>query len=91
MNRPSPAIVAQSAVRPLPRLILLLVCVVYVMTGFVGREPWKNADIVGFGFMQQLAQGQSDPWHPMLLDQAASQGVVPVSYTHLTLPTTPYV
>lgn len=76
MNHPSPAIVAQSAVRPLPRLVLLLVCVVYVLAGFVGREPWKNADIVSFGYMQQLVLGQADFWHPMLLDQAAPAGVL---------------
>ncbi|KAF1019226.1 MAG: hypothetical protein GAK30_03256 [Paracidovorax wautersii] len=76
MNHPSPAIVAQSAVRPLPRLVLLLVCVVYVLAGFVGREPWKNADIVAFGYMQQLAQGLASPWQPMLLDQPAPTGVL---------------
>ncbi|MFT4191947.1 MAG: hypothetical protein QM617_10550 [Comamonas sp.] len=76
MNHPSPAIVAQSAVRPLPRVVLLLVCVVYVLAGFVGREPWKSADVVAFGYMQQLALGQADFWHPTLLDQGAATGVL---------------
>ena len=56
VNHPTPAIVAQSAVRRLPRLVLLLLCVAYVMPGFWGRTPWKAQDIEAFGYMLQLAQ-----------------------------------
>ena len=56
MNHPTPAIVAQSAVRRLPRLVLLLLCVAYVLPGFWGRTPWKAQDIEAFGYMLQLAQ-----------------------------------
>ena len=70
MNRPTPAIVAQSAVRRLPRLALLLFCAAYVLTGFVGREPWKNADIMAFGYMFELAHGNASWLHPQLLGQA---------------------
>ncbi len=56
MNNPStPAIVAQSAVRRLPRRVLLLLGAIYVLAGFLGREPWKNADIAAFGYMAELA------------------------------------
>lgn len=55
MNQPSPAIVAQAAVRPIPRWALWLLCIVYVVPGFVGRTPWKKFDIEAFGFMLQLA------------------------------------
>ena len=55
MIRPSPAIVAQSAVRRLPRLALILLCVAYVLPGYFGREPWKNADITAFGYMLELS------------------------------------
>ena len=34
MNQPSPAIVAQSAVRRLPRIALLLLCAAYLQGGF---------------------------------------------------------
>ena len=54
MSKPSPAIVTQDAVRRLPRWALLLLCVAYVVPGYVGREPWKNADIAGFGYMFTL-------------------------------------
>ena len=60
MNQPTPAIVAQDAVRRLPRVALLLFCLAYVVPGFVGREPWKNADITAFGYMFELARGVSD-------------------------------
>jgi hypothetical protein len=53
--KPSPAIVAQDAVRRLPRWALWLLCVAYVVPGYVGREPWKNADISAFGYMLELA------------------------------------
>ncbi len=59
MNQPSPAIVAQSAVRRLPRLALLLLCAAYVLPGFLGRTPWKSQDIEAFGYMLQLAQSSS--------------------------------
>lgn len=67
MNVPTPAIVAQGAVRRLPRLGLLLLCLVYVLAGFVGREPWKSNDMSAFGHMLALARGQSDWLSPMLL------------------------
>lgn len=55
MNQPSPAIVAQGAVRRLPRLALWLFCIAYVLPGFIGREPWKSADMTAFGYMAELA------------------------------------
>jgi 4-amino-4-deoxy-L-arabinose transferase-like glycosyltransferase len=70
LNKPSPAIIAQSAVRRLPRLALLLFCLAYVLPGFVGRGPWKNADIAAFGAMQALASGQTSWLGPQLLGQA---------------------
>jgi 4-amino-4-deoxy-L-arabinose transferase-like glycosyltransferase len=57
LNQPTPAIVAQSAVRRLPRIALLLLCAAYLMPGLLGRGPWKSADIAAFGFMAELAQG----------------------------------
>jgi hypothetical protein len=67
LNQPTPAIVAQNAVRRLPRLALLLLCLAYILPGFLGREPWKSNDMAGFGYMAALAQGRSDWLHPQLL------------------------
>lgn len=69
MNQPTPAIVAQNAVRRLPRMALLLFCLAYVLPGFIGREPWKNADIAAFGYMEQLASGATSWLSPRLLGQ----------------------
>lgn len=66
MNQPTPAIVAQDAVKRLPRLALWLFCLAYVLAGFLGRGPWKNADISAFGYMLELARGHSDWWQPTL-------------------------
>ncbi len=70
MNQPSPAIVAQAAVRRLPRLALLLFCLAYVLPGFIGREPWKNDDVAAFGVMLGMAQGHLSWWQPEILGRA---------------------
>lgn len=70
MNRPSPAIVSQSAVRRLPRMALVLFCLAYVLPGFLSRSPWRVEDITAFGFMRELAMGHTDWWAPRLFGQA---------------------
>jgi len=67
LNKPSPAIIAQSAVRRFPRLALLLFCVAYILPGFFGRSPWKSEDITAFGVMRELASPGADWLHPQLL------------------------
>jgi 4-amino-4-deoxy-L-arabinose transferase-like glycosyltransferase len=70
LNQPTPAIVAQSAVRRLPRIALLLLCAAYLLPGLVGRGPWKSADITAFGYMAELArstEGIARWFDPMLL------------------------
>lgn len=68
---PSPAIVAQSVTKRLSRRILWLFCLAYILPGFVGREPWKNADISAFGYMLEIFNGQSSWLAPQSLGQAA--------------------
>ena len=69
MIQTSPALVAQDAVRRLPRWALWLLCVAYVVPGYVGRDPWKNADVAAFGVMLDLAGDSSwSTWlHPGLM------------------------
>jgi hypothetical protein len=64
---PTPAVVTQSAVRRLPRVALWLFCLAYVLPGFLGRDPWRNADLASFGFMRELALGQSSWWSISML------------------------
>ena len=68
-HNPTPAIVAQNAVRPLPRIALWLFCLAYLVPGLVGREPWKGEELQVFGQMLALAQGQSDWLHPTVWGQ----------------------
>ncbi len=70
MNRPTPAIVTQAAVRRLPRTALLLLCIAYVLPGFIGRAPWRSADITAFGVMAELARGSANWLAPSLMGQA---------------------
>ncbi len=67
MIQPTPAIVAQSAVRRLPRWALLLLCAAYVLPGFLGREPWKAQDMTAFGYMFEMARGTSAWLAPRLV------------------------
>ena len=75
MNYANPAIVAQSAVRRLPRVALLLMCAAYVLAGYLGRSPWRSADVTAFGFMRELANNPAANWlAPSLLDRTPSVG-----------------
>lgn len=51
----------------LPRLALLLFCAAYILPGLIGREPWKSADMASFGYMLELARGQTSWLDPQLL------------------------
>ena len=67
VNQPSPAIVAQGAVRRLPRLALLALCFAYIVPGLLGREPWRGADMASFGYMLDMAQGTTGWLDPQLM------------------------
>ena len=69
MNKPSPALITQAAVRRLPRIALILFCAAYVLPGFFGRGPWKTEDISGFGVMRELAGPIGNWLNPQLLGQ----------------------
>jgi hypothetical protein len=72
--RPSPAIVSQAAMRRLPRWALPLLAVLYILAGFVGRDPWKSADVASFGIMRELAAGRTEWLDPRLMGQVADLG-----------------
>ena len=67
---PSPAIVAQSVTKRLSRRVLWLFCLAYILPGFIGREPWKNADVSAFGYMLAMFNGESSWFAPQTLGQA---------------------
>ncbi|MBC7547309.1 MAG: hypothetical protein H7224_01500 [Polaromonas sp.] len=92
MNQPSPALIAQTAVRRLPRLALLLFCMAYVLPGFFGRGPWKNEDIAGFGVMSELARTGSNWLMPQLLGQTTGfDALLPYWLGALFIKTLPFL
>ena len=66
MNQPTPSLVTQRAAERLPRIPLLLLCAAYVLPGLFGRDPWRNADLTAFGYMQGMAEGRMSWWQPSL-------------------------
>jgi hypothetical protein len=50
----------------LPRWGLWLLCLAYVLPGFIGRDPWKTVDVRSFAAMQEIAAGRTSAWLPLL-------------------------
>lgn len=67
----TPAIVTQLAARRLPRWVLLLLGLAYVVPGLLGRHPWRQGDLAPFGAMLDLAEHPAHWLHPQVLGQAA--------------------
>ncbi|KAF1047164.1 hypothetical protein [Xylophilus sp.] len=62
----------------MPRWALLLFCAAYVIPGFVGRAPWKSADLTAFGYMLELAHGRTDWLDPRIAGFAPeTDGLLP--------------
>ena len=51
-----------SATHALPRWALLALCLLYIVPGLIGRDPWKNEDAAGFGIMWTMAHGGISDW-----------------------------
>lgn len=51
-----------SATNAFPRWALLVLCLLYILPGLIGRDPWKNIDAIGFGVMWTMAHGNFQDW-----------------------------
>jgi len=51
-----------AATNALPRLALFALCLLYILPGLIGRDPWKNDDASGFGIMWTMAHGGWADW-----------------------------
>ncbi|MDO9570550.1 MAG: hypothetical protein Q7J58_14435 [Hydrogenophaga sp.] len=71
MIHPTPAIVSQHSARRLPRWVLWTLGLLYILPGFIGREPWRNADLAAFGVMRELAAHPGQWLQPQLLGESA--------------------
>ena len=69
---PSPAIVTRLAARRLPRWVLLLLGLVYVLPGLIGRQPWRGPELASFGVMLDMAGGSGNWLQPQLLGESAA-------------------
>lgn len=57
-----PVRLAASATLMLPRWGLVLLCLLYILPGLFGRDPWKNIDAANFGVMWTMAEGTLSDW-----------------------------
>lgn len=51
-----------AATKALPRWGLFALCLLYILPGLIGRDPWKNDDASGFGIMWTMAHGALADW-----------------------------
>jgi len=51
-----------SATLALPRWGLFALCLLYILPGLIGRDPWKNDDASSFGIMWTMAHGGLNDW-----------------------------
>ncbi len=57
-----PFLVTELQAGKLPRWVLWLLCLLYIVPGFVGRDPWRSDDAAGFGVAWSMAQGGAAQW-----------------------------
>jgi 4-amino-4-deoxy-L-arabinose transferase-like glycosyltransferase len=57
-----PFIVTELEAGKLPRWALLLLCALYVLPGFIGRDPWRTQDAAGFGIALSMIRGDAADW-----------------------------
>ncbi|PXX40031.1 ArnT family glycosyltransferase [Undibacterium pigrum] len=46
----------------LPRWGIIALCLLYILPGLIGRDPWKGDDAAGFGIMWTMAHGNLSDW-----------------------------
>ncbi len=52
-----------SATLALPRVALYVLCLLYILPGLIGRDPWKiGGDVASFGIMWTMAHGSLADW-----------------------------
>ena len=69
---PTPARLTALAATKLPRWGLLGLCLLYIVTGLVMREPWKSEDVIGLAQMWTAYDGG---WAQWLAPEAAGVAV----------------
>lgn len=58
-----PVRLSAAATLALPRLSIFALCLLYILPGLIGRDPWKiGGDATGFGIMWTMAHGNWQDW-----------------------------
>lgn len=57
-----PFLVTELQAGKLPRWGLWLLCLLYTIPGFIGRDPWRADDAAGFGVAWSMATGGAPQW-----------------------------
>ncbi|MFY9137658.1 ArnT family glycosyltransferase [Zwartia sp.] len=58
----TPARLTANASAKLPRLVLLILAVAYVLAGLYGRDPWKTDDVLSLATMLSALESQGADW-----------------------------
>jgi 4-amino-4-deoxy-L-arabinose transferase-like glycosyltransferase len=61
-TRSTPARLTAPATTKLPRVLLLVLGVVYIFSGLFFRDPWKTDDVVGLATMLTALHGPAHAW-----------------------------
>jgi len=69
-----------SATNALPRWGLFLLCLLYILSGLIGRDPWKSEDAAGFGIMWTMANGSWQDWLAPHIVGLSMPGEGPLAY-----------
>ena len=75
-----PFLVTELQAGKLPRWGLLLLCALYILPGFVGRDPWRHADAAGFGVALTMARGSGADWLMPNIAGEAAPGTGPLPF-----------
>lgn len=51
-----------AATSALPRWGIFALCLLYILPGLIGRDPWKGDDAASFGIMWTMAHGNLNDW-----------------------------
>lgn len=51
-----------AATNALPRWVIFALCLLYILPGLIGRDPWKGDDAASFGIMWTMAHGGLHDW-----------------------------
>lgn len=69
-----------SATNALPRWGVLALGLLYIFSGLIGRDPWKNDDAASFGIMWSMAHGNINDWLVPHIAGLPMPGESPLAY-----------